>query len=641
MAMRKRVFAGALGLALSGTATFAQQNDLDPVTVTASLNPIRASQTGRNLIIIKGEKFAALPVHSIDELLRYVPGVEVQARGPLGSQSDIVLRGGTFQQVLVIVDGVRVNDPNTGHFSSTIPIAPGEIDRIEILKGASSALYGSEAVGGVINIITKTFATKQSIQKLQTAAQFTAGEYELLGVNAGVYTSNGKTSFGAGVLSNNTSGQPQRGIHGFVYANTVSASIGHQFNDKWNLAFRTAYDHRNFAAQNFYTNFVSDTAQETVRTFWNQLQLSRNSANNTLRIQAGYKNLNDSFAFNAHTATNQSKSELWQALVTDEIRLSTKTALTPGVQYISKKIVSNDRGDHVVNQAAAFLVLNQQVGEKFFFAPAARLEWNERAGWEFVPQVNLSYRVHNLQLRGSAGKTIRDADFTERYNNYNKAFVSSGRIGNPDLKAERSFSYEAGADYFISNSLKLSGTFFQRYHKNLIDYVNTPYSEMPRKVNLSPTGTYALAENIAEVTTTGVETDLQYSKTLSTNSSLWANLGFTWLNSETDNGVPSLYLSTHAKYLTNFTVQYSHRAFSFSVNGLYKQRPAQPSANPAIAKVSTDYIVFNAKGEAFLLKKILSVFVEVDNIGNRTYTDLLGAPMPRRWFMGGIKISLK
>ena len=135
--------------------------DLDPVTVTSSLTPVNTSKTGRNIIIIKGDRFNSLPVNSLDELLRYVPGIEIQSRGPMGAQSDIVMRGGTFQQVLVILDGIRLNDPVTGHFNSYIPIAPAEIDRIEILKGASSALYGSEAVGGVIHIITKSFAAKK------------------------------------------------------------------------------------------------------------------------------------------------------------------------------------------------------------------------------------------------------------------------------------------------------------------------------------------------------------------------------------------------------------------------------------------------------------------------------------------------
>src|SRR5688500_13509076 len=86
--------------------TIAQQTEieLDPVTLSASLQPLHVSKTGRNIISIPGEQFHKLPVHSIDELLRYIPGVEVQIRGPQGSQSDIVLRGGTFQQVLVVLD---------------------------------------------------------------------------------------------------------------------------------------------------------------------------------------------------------------------------------------------------------------------------------------------------------------------------------------------------------------------------------------------------------------------------------------------------------------------------------------------------------------------------------------------------------
>jgi iron complex outermembrane receptor protein len=639
--MNKKLIAGGILVALASSNLSAQENDLDPVTVSASLQPIKASQTGRNLIVIKGEKLADLPVHSIDELLRYIPGLEVQARGPFGAQSNIILRGGTFQQVLVVVDGVRVNDPNTGHFTAYIPIAPGEIDRIEILKGASSALYGSDAVGGVVNIITKTFASKTQNKTVQATAQLTGGEYDFHAVNAGMYASTGKTSVGVGVLSNNTNGQLQRGIRGFVNANTVSASLGHRFNEQWRLSFRSAFDHRKFAAQNFYTPFVSDTAQETVRTVWNQLQLSRHTTNRTFRLQAGYKNVSDSFAFNKASITNQNKSSLWQVLATEEFRLPTKTTLTPGVQYSNKKIVSNDRGNHSVNQVAAFLVLNQTIGEHFYAAPAARVEWNERAGWEFVPQINLSYRINALQLRGSAGKTIRDADFTERYNNYNKSFVSTGsRIGNPDLRAERSFSYEAGADYFISNHLKISGTFFQRMHTNMIDYISTPYSAMPRKENLAPAGTYLLAQNLTDVTTTGAEMDVQYNKQFAENKSIWATVGFTWLESKTENGQPSLYLSSHARYLTNFNLQYKHNIFMLSLNGLYKMRQSQAASTPVVAKVSTDYIVLNLKGEVAVVQNHLFAFVEVDNLTDRQYTDILGARMPGRWFMGGIKISL-
>lgn len=638
MAMRKRFLLCFILSSCIGIHSIAQQTDLDPVTITASLNPAKASQTGRNLFVITGDKFANLPVHSLDELLRYLPGIEVQARGPYGSQSDIVIRGGTFKQVLVIIDGIRVNDPNTGHFTSYIPIAPAEIEHIEVLKGASSALYGSDAVGGVINIITKTFAAKKDVVKRNLLTQFMIGEYKTYSLQTGTFRTNGKTAISTGINAIITKGQLQRGIRGFVKSATASISISHYFNDNWQLSLRTSLDQRKFAAQNFYTTFVSDTAQETVTTYWNQLQISRSSTTNTFRLQVGYKNLQDSFSFNPKTPTNQNKSKLWQALVTDEWKINKKTAFIFGGQFINKKIASNDRGNHSVNNVAAFVILNQQIGGRFFISPAARLEWNEISKVEFVPQVNLSYRLAKLQLRGSAGKTVRDADFTERYNNYNKVFVSSGRIGNPDLEAERSFSYEAGADYFVTTNLKISGTFFQRYHKKLIDYVNTSYNDMPRKVNLSPTGVYALAKNIAKVNTTGFETDVQFSKQVA-KGSLWATLGLVWLDSESSDAAPSFYISSHAKFLTNFNVTYNYKRFSISINGLYKTRQSQTAASPVLAKVSQDYIVLNAKADARLWKA-LSAFIEVDNITDRNYTDLLGSQMPGRWLMGGIKISL-
>jgi iron complex outermembrane receptor protein len=639
MKINKTAFS-AVALAFT-TTLFGQQkeSDLDPITITASVAPEKASRTGRNIIIIKGEKFAKLPVHSVDELLKYVPGIEVQQRGPFGAQSDIVLRGGTFQQVLVILDGVRLNDANTGHFTSYIPIAPAEIERIEVLKGASSAIYGSEAVGGVIHIITKSFAAKQDVNKQNATVQFTAGEYDLFSLNAGGFASNGKTAFSAGVLSNHTDGQLQRGTRGYAGTKTASASLSHYFTDRLQVALRTAYDDRDFAAQNFYTNFISDTAKEQVKSFWNQLQLSYKGNKDVIRFSAGYKNLEDKYSFNKASVPNQNTSKLLQALLTDEWTVSANTIITSGLQFIDKKIASNDRGNHSVKQSAAFVVLNQQAGDHLFLSPALRIEWNERAGWELVPQVNLSYRTEKLQLRGSAGKTTRDADFTERFNNYNKAFVASGRIGNPGLVAERSFSYEAGGDYFAGSAVKLSATFFQRYHNNLIDYVTTPYSQMPRQVNLSPTGIYALAKNISKVTTTGVEADIQFSRQLEKGQELTGSLGLTWLESRTSNAVPSFYISSPAKYLANLNVQYSNNVLLFSMTGIYKERAPQ-SGSAAIAKVSSDYFVVNAKAQAFVWARKAALFVEADNLFNEKYADLLGAQMPGRWLMGGIQITL-
>jgi iron complex outermembrane receptor protein len=621
--------------------TQAQENEisLDPVTVTSSLNPITASKTGRNILVIEGRQMQNLPVNSIDELLRYLPGLEIQARGPMGSQSDFVIRGGTFQQVLVILDGIRLNDPLTGHFNSYIPIAPAEIDRIEVLKGAASAVYGTEAVGGVIHIITKSFAARNGVTNKGLQAQVSAGEFGLLNANAGGFYSNGKTAIGGGVLSNNADGQIQRGTRGFFHLHTGSVSVSHWLNNFWQIAFRSAYDERKFAAQNYYTTFASDTATEQVKTFWNQLRLSYQKEKNKFSFSAGYKAAEDYYLYNNASLPNDNKSKLVQALAVYDHQFSSATSLTSGVQFQNRSIKSNDRGDHRIAQAAAFIIFNQAIGNNFYFNPALRLDWNERGGTELVPQLNISFKMNDLQLRASAGKTIREADFTERFNNYNKPIVTSGRIGNPDLIAERSFSHEVGADYLLNRSIKISVTGFQRYHDDLIDYVTTPYSQMPRRENLVPAGSYALAKNISSVTTSGLETDIQFTKKLAGNSNIYSSIGFVWLDTKSSEPNPSFYILSHAKLLTNFSVNYSSSRFNFGVNGLYKLRNPQ-TASAIKAEVTADYFVLNAKAEYNIIKNKFGVFTQIDNLFNRSYSDLLGTPMPLRWWQWGARVTL-
>lgn len=634
---------------LLANCSLAQEISLDPVTVTSSLVEKRASQTGRNIAVIKGEYFQQLPVHSIDDLLRYVPGVEIQARGPQGSQSDIVLRGGTFQQVLVILDGIRLNDPNTGHFNSYIPIAPSEIDRIEVLKGASSALYGSDAVGGVIHVISKTFAarlsgdTAESVQKTQVNGGLSAGEYGLFNANVGAFVQRNKLALSGGFLSNNASGVLQRGIKGYFHNNTASFSLSYALTPHWNLAVRSAYDRRDFAAQNFYTVLKSDTASEKVNMSWNQLRLGYQRNKTTFSLDAGYKTVQDSYRFNPGSVANSSKSRLWQGLATLQQGLAAGTNLIAGVNFQQRNIASNDRGDHTLNQLAPFISVVQQIGEAFTVTPSVRIDWREGIGTEASPQINLSYKKANWQIRASAGKTIRDADFTERFNNYAKTLVTGGSVGNPDLKAERSFSYEAGADWFLTSSpaaqLKISGTFFQRRQQDLIDYVTTPYAQMPRKDNLSPTGTFGLALNIAEVNTTGFELDVQSAQVISERQKLLFNAGLTWLDSDNKSQIQSFYLSSHARFLTNFSAIYQLGSFSVSVNGLYKKR-AEREASAIEATVSKHYFLLNARAEYAFLNRQLGVYVQADNAFDKQYSDVLGSVMSGRWLMGGVRFSI-
>ncbi len=627
---------------ISSVSVTAQETEieLDPVTVTATLSPLSVSKTGRNIIIIKGEQINRLPVNSIDELIRYIPGVEIQSRGPMGAQSDITIRGGTFQQVLIILDGIRLNDPLTGHFNSYVPISPAEIDRIEILKGASSAVYGTEAVGGVVHIITKTFADKKNKDGYKMNAQLTGGNFGLFNSQVGGFFHKMKTTASLGFITNNAKGQQLRGTRGFFNLTTLSASIKQELNENMTLAYRFGYDDRNFGAQNFYTQFLSDTATESVISRWHHVKFQFSKNKHKFSFDAGYKEAADVYRFRKAVSPNLNNSSLLQAIAIHDYKLTDNTTITSGLQYIGRKIISNDRGNHEVKATGIFVLLNQKIGENLQLNPALRADWNERSGWELVPQVNASYRLEQFLFRASAGRTTRDADFTERFNNYQRNPVPAGnRIGNPDLLSETSFSYELGTDYFIGKHVKVSTTWFERYHAKLIDWVRTPYSNMPRQENLVPAGVYNLAKNIDKVNTTGVETDVQYQQSFAQNHSVTAALGFIWMRSRSSDTIPSLYVSNHANELVNFSVNYRYKFFGVGMNGLLKARNLQPPVT-GIVPLSKDYFLLNVRIDATVLKEKIGVFIQADNVFDKQYSDILGSVMPSRWVMGGIKLNL-
>jgi iron complex outermembrane receptor protein len=612
---------------------------LQPVSVTATRSPQKINETGRSITVIDGNQFQQLPVASIDELLKFVPGVEVQSRGPMGAQSDIVIRGGTFQQVLVLLDGVKLNDPITGHFSSYIPIAPYEIDRIEILKGPAAAIYGAEAVGGVVHIISKTFSAFNK-SKISTAkATVALGQYGLMNADAGFQKNMKKSTLIFGVLSNNTYGQLLRGKNrGYLHNHTFSGSVAFDLGKQWQLSIRSSYDNRRFAAQNFYTTFVSDTATEKVNTWWNQVQLKQQKANRTRQIDVLYKRTSDNYLFNPASIANENKSNHFVLQYIDALKINSQWNLSLGTQIDRRAIVSNDRGNHATHHGAIFgsLLFTKN---KWRISPVLRADWDENYGGALLPQLNIAYLLPKITLRANAGKAIRSADYTERFNNYNKAIVRSGSIGNPDLTTENSWSYETGADFFIGTHFKLTVNGFYRDQKNVIDFVQTAYADMPRKENLVPNGVYALAKNIKSLQTRGIEVECTYQNRFSTQQSLMISAGSTFLKSTTSDAVPSFYILSHARTLIQTNIIYQLKKITIAVNSVYKERANRTA--PAInANISKSYFIVHSK-LAYQVQSGVQFFIACNNIGDIQYSDLLGSSMPRRWTSGGITLQFK
>lgn len=638
--MVSRCFFCVLALLLSHRL-FAQEQEMNPIVVTGNLSAQRAKQTGRNIVVIGQETIRNLPVHSLDDVLKFLPGIEVQQRGSQGAQADIVIRGATFQQVLVVIDGIRLNDPLTGHFNSYIPIHPGEIDRIEILKGAASAIFGPDAVGGVIHVITKNFQQKYMEQGSTVQASVQPGSYGMLNASL-LGRVQGKRSYvSMGYQQQKADGTPLRGTTGFFNNRVAVLSAGAHLNRGWSLMLRGALDRRFFNAQNFYTSFVSDTATERVNSNWQQLLLTKKSATSSIEILGALKQLEDVFAFRPAAAPNRNKTKLVNFQVNHVYTPSEQLSWTNGLQVFSKSIRSNDRGNHDHLHVGFFSGLTHTLPASITVSESIRADWDQSYQWVLIPQLNFSWSPSWFTLRSSMGKTVRDADFTERYNNFNKNQVSAGSIGNPDLDYERAWNWELGIDVQLATSLELKTTLFRRSQQNLIDWVPTPYSSMPRKINLVPGGSYALASNISSVNTTGLEMDFRGIHALGSHSRLRWSSGILVLGSSTAAGtMPSFYLSSHATFLWNTALLWSYKHTLFSFSSVYKKRNPQRSAAIGAA-ISNSYVLTNVRAQQQFFQRRLGLFVQVDNLGNQRYSDLLGSIMPGRWWSSGLNLLIQ
>jgi len=270
--------------------------DMDTINVSTTSIPLKLNQTGRNITVLQSEDIQQLSFNSMDELLQTVSGVEVQSRGGFGAQADILMRGSTFTQVLVLLDGQRMNDPLTGHFNGYIPVTPAEIFRIEVLRGPASAIYGPDAVGGVINIITNTFV-RQSENTMQNSGSFSYGENQLVNAEHGLFSHKNGLKVGGGFNISKSEGEliPEVLLEDdgmleeyatFFDIKQASISLGYEFGNGLSIAARTAYDDRHFNARYFYTTSTFDKSVESTQAWWNQLRLSKvnDKSSTTLKI---------------------------------------------------------------------------------------------------------------------------------------------------------------------------------------------------------------------------------------------------------------------------------------------------------------------------------------------------------------------
>ena len=351
---------GVLAALLSPPAAAAQERVQETVVVTGTAAPLPFESLARTVLVITRDDLARLPVSSVVDALRLTAGVDVRARGTNGMQTDFSLRGATFGQALVLIDGVRINNSQTGHHNGDLPVALDQVDRIEVLLGPGSSLYGADAFGGTINIVTR--------QQAPPSAAVSFGEH-------GLASASGQTSGSIGSAQQTVAGSFTRSS-GFMYDRDFrGATLGTRtrFGDRTSLG--VGFSDREFGANGFYGNSPS---KEWTRQWMGDVRRTFvDRANRGLAVQASYRTFHDRFLWdvrNPGVFENTHRTHAALATVTGRTALSRGWQLNGGLEQAADWIRSTNLGDHDLLRTGVFAEAQGPVGTRTTLAAGLRMD---------------------------------------------------------------------------------------------------------------------------------------------------------------------------------------------------------------------------------------------------------------------------
>lgn len=613
----------------------------DSVVVTASRYPEAARQTGRRVTVLTREDLAVLPVLSVDEFLTSVAGLDVVGRGGFGVQSDLSIRGSTFNGVLLLVDGARINDPMTGHFLMDLPIPIAEIARVEVLRGPAAAIYGPDALGGVVHIITRTAQRYDAARDdgSSALAGFRYGDYGLYDINLSGRSVQPRTTASAAASLEGANGQPVLEESGEVLRNPEgdqvrtdftrrvgTAAVNHTVGSA-SLYTRVGVDDRDFSAYRFYTDFDSDFAREATTTLWAQTRLQNTYATPTpWSVQVSAKQHDDTYTFNPSTPPNEHTSRMVRGQAQIGRRLSTQLFVQGGASGALRGIDSNNLGEHSDATAGAFLRARWQPADSLTLSASTRFDYDTVFGTEVTPQLYAAYNFPRATLRGGIARAVRAPNYVEQY--FNTAIEPrGGNIGNPDLKAERAWSGEVGLDVYPSDALTLHGTLFARETTNLIDYARTADTEP-----------FFVARNLLDVTTRGVELEAVWARRIS-DTPVRVGAGYTGLDADLGGvaaGTEYQYALTSTRHLLQVQASATIQEYTtLGVQAVWKDRldGATGTDSYGLIHARLDY-------QLEIVRQPAELSIEVRNLLDTEYSEVFEAPMPGRWVLVGARILL-
>jgi iron complex outermembrane receptor protein len=588
--------------------------------VTIQSNRIETTYDDLNstVFVFTRQQIEQMPVQSLNEVLGYIAGVDMQQRGPFGVQSDVSLRGGTFEQTLILVNGIKMSDPQTGHHNLNLPIDLDQVERIEVMKGSASRIYGINALTGAINIITKV--PKEPVLKAGVIAgsdlRQGAGDQSHLNFGADLGIAYGKGSYKAYtyVGHDRSSGyQPNTD-----YAQYKAFYQGEITGVNRQTSLMASYLNNSFGANSFYA-FPFDTGSwERVNTALVSAQHKQIINRWTLTPRIYWRNNTDdyllrrddpSFFKNEHS-TNVLGAEFHTAW-------SNKIgALGLGLDIRQEWIRSNNLGDHERFNFGLFAEHRfVSIADIIDLNAGIYLNYNSEVGVRVYPGMDVGIRLtEGLKLFAEVGTGLRQPTYTDLYYN------GPSNIGNPNLEPEEALSYELGFK-LASGIITANASFFSRRTTGLIDWVRDSLTAPWQP------------QNFEEVIVSGVDLGFQvhnprvnyYKGGIST-----LGIQYTYLDPSLkgDDAVISRYSLNQLEhqFITHLDYKFAHFVYH-SIKVRFIDRLENES-----------YWLLDTR--LAFKKENVSVFFDIHNLLNTQYIESGMVTMPGRWYRVGLNFDI-
>lgn len=596
-----------------------KQTALTEITIQENRLQIPFAQQNRNINIIDQTMIKQLPVQSVNQLLAYVAGIDVRQRGPWGVQADIGIDGGTFDQTLVLINGVKITDPQTGHHLMNLPIPLDAVERVEILRGAAARIFGVNAINGAINIITKKEQQNNVSAHIYTGSNFakdTATE-QLYGGFGMQVTGNLALQHSRHLFS--ISREQANGYRYNTAFQTHKAFYQNNYtlNNKSSIQLMAGFNHNNFGANAFYAAPGDAEATETVQTGFAALSATVNPTHFwTLKPRISYRYNHDDYIYirqkpevfrNRHE-TNITDIELNNVFTTDIGDFGL------GLELRNEWINSTNLGKWDRNNVGIYGEYSFKKIDNLLINVGAYANYSNLFGWHLMPGIDAGYSfAKNWRVYANAGTGQRLPTYTDWY------YRGPQNIGNSQLQPEYAYSGELGLKYMDSKwQMNLSA--FQRTTNDLIDWVKDTITNPWQP------------QNFHTVRTQGLNAALKYHwmqpQNGTNNLNLSSGISYTYLLANIINNEGQQFISRYAlenlrHQLTGF-VLLAYKGFNANVAARYQERIT-----------GTAYALFDIK-VAYHYKQ-WSIYTDVLNLGNVQYIEAGAVPMPGRWFSLGLK----